>query len=129
MNSQTVSAKEEEFHYAAYENERLDIFLYPGYPAFVTFQPWETGRWRIKVYHTSIMSGRDTGSVTYFWKDVSDPYDEYHHWQTEAFGFTPWLASYEILNSGEASIGYQFMIKQIPWNQFPMGVTVLIEPW
>lgn len=114
----------DEIHYAVYEDQQLNFVLYPEDVAVVTFEPWKTGSWTFNTWHTNALLWDENGFVNFYWKDISDPNDPYHHWLSDIVPYI-WPVTTEVLYSGQASIGYQFTFRN--YTDLPMPICVLVE--
>lgn len=126
MTSVPVAASDYEIvHGVMQKGAKEDFWVYEGQIGTLYFTPYQTGAWTFTTWHESLYHlwyADDpkfglTG-VDLYWKDMSNPNDQWHWWKTMPVDYVLFKKS-ATLYSGNKNIGYKFV-----WKTYSDGILV-----
>ena len=97
--------------------QQTGFWLYSGDTVEINYYPYQQGNkmfftWHESLYHLWYADDPKFGltKVDFYWKDMSNPNDQWHHWRTANVEYY-WPKTTQNLYSGSSSIGYKFVYK------------------
>ena len=95
----------QETSFMIYEGDTVEISYSPGQQGNKMFYTWHESLYH--VWHADD-PGFGLTKVNFYWKDLSNPNDPWHHWRSASVNYVWWTTT-QNLYSGSSSIGYKFV--------------------
>jgi hypothetical protein len=116
-----------EVHTNIFTGQTIQVNLesWPEEQGYVFYWPQEQGTRTVEIWHQLWFDPLERGIVSFYWKDMSIPNDQWHYWTRKDFGLPyPYFNAKTELYSGSKYIAYRFVITH--YYDFTMPIYVRV---
>ncbi len=110
-------------HPSIVTGQETGFCLYPDEIAEIHYFPNEQGNKMFTTWHTNLWMYDQAAAMTFYWKDMANPNDQWHEWRDASVGCY-WPKTTQNLYSGSSTIGYKFAFQQWTSQMLPICIKV-----